>query len=176
MLRALRRLFVPPPPPAATDAYIALVGHARNPFFFETFGVPDTLDGRFELIVLHLFLIQHRLREADPAFAQFLSEVFFADMDRSLRELGIADTGVRHRIKAMGKAYHGRLQAYAAGLGERQLLLSALARNLYGTVQEGDVAMLSRMADYVLRANRILADTDTATISSGAFHWPMVAG
>lgn len=175
MLRAFRRLFVPPPPTAATDVYIALVGHARNPFFFESLGVPDTLDGRFELIVLHLFLMQHRLREADPGFAQFLSEVFFADMDRSLRELGIADTGVRHRIKAMGKAYHGRLQAYAAGLNDRPLLLSALARNLYGTVKEGDVGILNRMADYVMRTHACLTTTETHSINSGMFHWPVLA-
>lgn len=172
MFGALRSLFVPKPPESATRTYIALVAQARNPFFYETLSVPDTLDGRFELIVLHLFLLQHRLRNADPAFAQFLSEAFFADMDRSLREIGVSDTGVSHRIKAMGKAYHGRLQAYTAGLAEPNTLPRALARNLYGTVAEGDIALLQRAAHYVSTMTMILEKTEIATLTSGELKWP----
>ena len=66
-------------------------------------------------------------------------------MDRSLRQMGVADTGVRYRIKAMAKAYHGRLQAYTAAQDSEQLC-TALARNLYGTLQEGDVTTLAHAA------------------------------
>jgi len=159
MLGALRQLFVPKPPSEVEATYIALLRAARNPFFFTTLKVPDTLDGRFELVVLHLFLLQHRLvneanvssssRAAMEQFSQFLSEAFFNDMDASLREMGVADTGVSKRIKKMGKAYHGRLQAYAAGLSDATALRAALARNLYGTVTEGDVAALDRLGHYV---------------------------
>ena len=92
-------------------------------------------------------------------------------MDRSLRELGIADTGVKYRIKAMGKAYHGRLQAYAAGLDEEKLLLAALARNLYGTVAEGDVTLLKRMGDYLRTMHAQLAEVDTITLVGGNYMW-----
>ena len=61
MFGALRRLFIPTPPTAVEETYIALVAAARNPFFFTTLAVPDTIDGRFDMIVLHLFLLQHRL-------------------------------------------------------------------------------------------------------------------
>lgn len=207
MYGALRRWFIPRPPEQVASTYIALVAAARNPFFYTDLTVPDTLDGRFELIVLHLFLLQHRLvadgavrskdgpseperserggavaggvfaptREAQQSFAQFLSEAFFADMDRSLRELGVADTGVSHRIRKMGKAYHGRLQAYAAGLGDATNLRAALARNLYGTVADGDVNALDRLARYVEKTSAALATTDTATITDARYTWPDVS-
>ena len=179
MLRALKRWFIPRPPEAVTSTYIALVAAARNPFFYTALKVPDTLDGRFDLIVLHLFLLQHRLvtpkTPANETFAQFLSEAFFADMDSSLREIGVADTGVSHRIKKMGKAYHGRLQAYSAALGDATALRSALVRNLYGTVQEGDVNALDRLATYVEKTSAALAATDAATILSADYRWPDVA-
>ena len=177
MLRSLKKLFVSPPPTVAHETYIALVAHARNPFFFESLGVPDTLDGRFELIVLHLFLLQHRLLNQTPEATEFstqLSEVFFTDMDRSLREMGIADTGVKHRIKAMAKAYHGRLQVYAASLGDATQLRAALARNLYGTVAEGDVAMLDKMATYVEIGCQHFAAIPTPALCENNFAWPEV--
>lgn len=177
MVSALRKLFSKPTPAGIDATYIALVAQARNPFFFAELKVPDTLDGRFEMIVLHLFLLQHRLLQAPEAteFARALSETFFADMDRSIREMGVADTGVGKRIKAMGKAYHGRLQAYEAGLADPTAMRAALARNLYGTVAEGDVALLDRMADYIMAATSQLAATPTETIRGGVYTWSMPA-
>ncbi len=205
MIGALRQLFIPKPPAAVEATYIALVAAARNPFFYTELKVPDTLDGRFEMIVLHLFLLQHRIlfTEGDlvpfprpkagvtPAasgstnglrtpiahveretFCRFLSEAFFNDMDRSIRELGVADTGVSHRIKKMGKAYHGRLQAYTSGLGDAQGLRAALARNLYGTVAHGDVTALDRLACVVEKMTELLSHTDIAIILQGQYVWP----
>jgi cytochrome b pre-mRNA-processing protein 3 len=179
MFGALRRWFIPRPPEAVAATYIALVAAARNPFFYTDLAVPDTLDGRFDLIVLHLFLLQHRLvTEKTPEsekFGQFLSEAFFADMDSSLREIGVADTGVSHRIKKMGKAYHGRLQAYTAGLGDAMQLRSAIARNLYGTVAEGDVKLLDRVALYIGDVVDSLNDTGVNIILEGNYRWPDVS-
>jgi cytochrome b pre-mRNA-processing protein 3 len=178
MLRALRALFLPPPPEAVTRTYIALVAAARNPFFYTALGVPDTLDGRFDMIVLHLFLLQHRLtqetvetRAQAELFSQQIGEAFLRDMDRSIRELGVADTGVARRMKAMGKAYHGRLQAYSAALGDTQALCAALARNLYGTVKEGDVAHLNAMAEYVRRTQQALSATALCALCDGSYAW-----
>lgn len=173
MFGALRQLFIPKPPSEVEATYIALLRAARNPFFFTSLNVPDTIDGRFELIVLHLFLVQHRLvGKENESFCQFLSEAFFNDMDTSLREMGVADTGVSKRIKKMGKAYHGRLQAYTAGLNDATALRAALARNLYGTVEQGDVEALHRLASYVETMTARLAATDTALITSGGYAWP----
>ena len=202
MLAFLRTLFAPPENPAARDTYIALVERARNPFFYDSLSVPDTLDGRFELILLHLFLLQQRLmqtstdqkasRASEPSaseaarqvdqpinpeqtkeFSRQLSVLFFADMDRSLRQMGVADTGVRYRIKAMAKAYHGRLQAYTAAQDSEQLC-TALARNLYGTLQEGDVTTLAHAAEYVQTMQQSLAHTATDALLAGHFQWPMM--
>lgn len=177
MLALLRNLFTTPAPTAAGEMYIALVERARNPFFYEKLAVPDTLDGRFELLVLHLFLLQHRLiHAADKVAAEEcsrqLSEQFFADMDRSLREIGVADTGVRYRIKAMAKAYHGRLQAYTVGVNSPGELPGALARNLYGTVAEGSVALLEQAGEYVLRTVQALASLSDEAVLAGNFSWP----
>lgn len=173
MFGALRQLFIPKPPSEVEATYIALLRAARNPFFFTALKVPDTLDGRFEMIVLHLFLLQHRLIAKDnESFCQFLSEAFFNDMDTSLREMGVADTGVSKRIKKMGKAYHGRLQAYAAGLNDATALRAALARNLYGTVEQGDVAALDQLGHYVEIMANHLAATDTETLTAARYAWP----
>lgn len=186
MLGAIRALLIPKPPAAVHTSYIALVAAARNPFFFTDLKVPDTLDGRFDLIVLHLFLLQHRIvmgespghaatQAEQEAFCQFLGEAFVNDLDANLREMGVADTGVGKRIKVMGKSYHGRLQAYTAALENDETLRHALARNLYGTVIEGDVAVLSRMVGYIRKAEEALARTDMAILLSGGFTWPQPA-
>ena len=90
MLGALRALFIPKPPEAVEATYIALVNASRNPFFYTELKVPDSIDGRFDMIVLHLFLLQHRLvSENQASFSQFLSEAFFNDLDANLREMGL---------------------------------------------------------------------------------------
>lgn len=173
MISTFKKLFRKPAPAGVDATYIALVAAARNPFFYADLGVPDSIDGRFEMIVLHLFLLQQRLLDAPEAceFARQLSEAFFDDMDRSVRELGVADTGVSKRIKRMGKAYHGRLLAYRAGLDDAVALRAALARNLYGTVKEGDVALLERMAQYVHAQVEQLQTVPTPTITNGQYSW-----
>jgi len=185
MVSLLKKWFSSSTPEGVDETYIALVQQARNPFFYTDLAVPDTLDGRFEMVVLHLFLVQHRLlgardahaddREAIEAFARSLSECFFNDMDRTVREMGVADTGVGKRIKRMGKAYHGRLQAYEAGLSDKEALHAALSRNLYGTVPEGEVSVLYGMSAYMRRQVEALAATPVATIMRGAYGWGIPA-
>lgn len=173
MASLLKKLFKPPRPVAVDATYIALVAQARKPFFYSEMKVPDTLDGRFEMIVLHLFLMQHRLlRETQHTeFARQLSEAFVHDMDRSIRELGVADTGVSKRIKRMGQAYNGRMQVYEAGLQEPDVMRAALSRNLYGTVSEGDVALLDGMRAYIDREVMKLDVAATETILGGRYAW-----
>lgn len=130
MIGALKRLFTPEPLREQAHAlYVALVNQSRKPVFFSQWGVEDTLDGRFDVIVLHLSLVLERV-EGDAAFTQQLMEVFFADMDRSLRELGASDTGIGKRIQKMAQAFFGRLKAYQDAKDEAALT-AALQRNLY---------------------------------------------
>jgi len=124
---------------AAHRLYVAIQHQARSPEFHARLGVPDTLDGRFDLLALHMFLVLRRLKaEGKNAseLAQRLFDMLFDDMDRSLREMGVADLGVGKRVKAMAQALYGRIAAYDAGLTQTgdDRLKEALRRNLYGTI------------------------------------------
>lgn len=136
----------------AHATYASIVARAREPEFFLRLDVPDTLDGRFEMIALHMFLVLNRLKaehEATSEYAQALFDAMFADLDRGLREMGATDIGVGKRVKEMAKAFYGRIRAYEEGLaGDDATLAEALKRNLYGTVQPRPEAVAA-MARYL---------------------------
>lgn len=171
IVRALRQIFAPAPFDAqAREAYVTLVTQARKPWFYTSQGIPDTLDGRFDVIILHMFLLIHRLRkesgEEAGQFIRALSETFFADMDRSLREMGSSDTGVGKRIKKMVQAFYGRLQAYEQGLHDPQLFADSLMHNLY-RAEKGDTARIKAVNDYALRNIAHLAEQPAGDILTG---------
>src|SRR5260370_325170 len=110
MLSALKSLLTPSPlHQQPHTAYLRIVAQSRHPIFYSTWQVEDSIDGRFDVIVLHMFLVLSRCEE-DAAFCRMLSEIFFSDMDRSLREMGVGDTGVGIRVKKMAQAFYGRLK------------------------------------------------------------------
>ena len=135
-------LFRPNPERLAAElAYHRIVDQARRPGFFLNGGVPDTVDGRFELICLHAFLYLHRLKDEQPRAAhhgrRFVAAMF-ADFDRSLREMGTGDLSVGREVKRMAEAFYGRFAAYQEGLAaDDAVLRPALARNLFGTTVPG---------------------------------------
>lgn len=104
---------------AGFQLYTAAVTAARDPFLYAACGVPDTLDGRFDLIGLHTFVVIHRLTrdpEPGPALAQAVFDAMFSDMDINLRELGVGDLSVGRKVKEMWDAFHGRSKVYTAAL------------------------------------------------------------
>src|SRR5574340_1791889 len=108
---------------AAHQLYISVVEQARRSEFYLELAVPDSLDGRFDLLTLHMFLLLNRLGQGGRAFrglGQALFDLMFADMDQSLRELGVSDTAVGGRVKAMARAFYGRVAAYEPGLADGQ--------------------------------------------------------
>src|SRR5437016_10198251 len=166
---------------AAELAYRRIVEQARQPGFFSASGVPDTLDGRFELICLHAFLFLHRLkREAPPAsqLGQRLFDAMFADFDRSLREMGTGDLSVGRQVKRMAQAFFGRIDAYERGLSEGDgVLKPALARNLFGTRQPGEPE-LAAVARYLRREAARLRERPLAELLAGEISFgdpPMLA-
>lgn len=157
---------------AAVSLYEAAVRQGRLPAFYQELAVPDTVDGRFDLISLHVYLLFRRLKRegaAAESLAQDLSEVFFADMDLSLREMGAADIGVGRRVKRMIEGFYGRAAAYDKAQGEPgdQALIDALARNLYGTVEEPPAACLAAMVRYLRACEAVLAQVPGATLLAG---------
>ena len=132
--------------------YGAAVAAARDPYLYAALGVPDTLDGRFDLVGLHASLLIRRLRHApEPgaALAQAVFDAMFADMDINLRELGVGDMTIGKRVRAMWEAFHGRASAYEAALdqSDNAMLAKAIARNLWrgDPAPEGAAAALARL-------------------------------
>src|SRR5579864_5751064 len=113
--------------------YDGLVSRAREPVFFTGFGVADSLDGRFDLLVFHAWLVLRELRATEGARserAQSLTDMIFTGFDEAMREEGVGDIGIGHKLKAMAKAFYGRLEAYDGARSEEELAV-ALARNLW---------------------------------------------
>lgn len=156
--------------------YDRFAGQARQPDFYLSFGVPDTVDGRFEMVALHAYLVFRRLKGEGPEIhrlTQATYDIMFKQMDLALRELGAADLGVGKRIMHMTEALNGRIQAYdrAVGDADDQVLQEALRRNLYGTVDVTDQS-LAAMAGYVRAAIDLLANQETTALASGDIRFP----
>lgn len=171
------------PSPALSGArrlYAHLVDQARAPAFYAAYGVPDSLDGRYEMLALHAFVALRRLRREPGgagALAQALFDVMFTDMDRSLREIGVGDLSVGKRVKDMARGLYGRIAAYEDGLADPagEALARALARNVYGTVAPPAAGALVALADYVRLA---LARLDSVPLEhlagEAALPWPPI--
>lgn len=116
--------------------YGAAVTAAREPFLYTGLGVPDTLDGRFDMVALHTFLVIRRLKREPPpgpALAQAVFDAMFSDMDVNLREMGVGDLSVGRKVRVMWEAFHGRAAAYSAAMeaGDMAMLEAALERNVW---------------------------------------------
>lgn len=167
---------VTPEDERADTVYRAIVAQARQPDLYRRLGVPDTVEGRLEMIFLHSVLVFHRARREDESgneLAQKVFDVFVADMDRSLREMGIGDLGVPKRMKRIGQSFYGRADAYGGPIStaDRQGLAAALQRNLFPEADE-DPAAFVRLAGYVLAAADALGEQTFERISAGEIAFP----
>lgn len=155
---------------AAFEAYSAIVAQSRQEKFYAEWGVPDTVTGRFDMISLHLSLVLRRLKGEPRAkdFGQALVDLFFRDMDRSLRELGVTDLGVPNKVKKMGNVFYGLMGVLGEALdsGNAVNVESVLTRNVYG----GDNPHAAALAAYLIdEAHRLAAQSvETVTHSAGA--------
>jgi cytochrome b pre-mRNA-processing protein 3 len=149
--------------------YSASIAQARHPVFFTHYGAPDTVDGRFDLIILHIMLLVRRLRENGKEAANLSQDVLnllFADMDRNLREMGIGDLSVGKHVKRMAKAFYGRAETLEKGLDGGDLE-DALAATLYRAVdQKSD--QVQAMAAYIRTQDTHLAGQDVDAFVIGA--------
>lgn len=163
----------------AQALYLALATQARAPYFYAVAGVPDSLDGRFDAVALHAFLVLNRLKREDDALAaslaQNLVDMFVEDMDRSVRELGVGDMGVARRVKQMAQALYGRAAVYeqAVAAADDGALMQALARNLYGTCETHDDAKIALAARYVRDSVDVLASQPLARLAQGRIDFPV---
>ena len=152
-----------------------IVAASRRPALYLIFGAPDRVDGRFELLTLHVGLVLRRLVAIGGLgedIAQDLVNAHFMHLDDTLREQALSDISVSKRLKAMKRAFYGRNAAYAAALdsGSRAELAAALARNVYGA--PAGVPKAAALADYVVSVDSALAGTPLEDFTAGRFRFP----
>lgn len=165
----LKHLFRRSPAPER-KAYEAIVAAARHPAFYADWGVADTLDGRFDMIALHTFLVLDRLKGEEPGFRQALVDELFRDMDRSLREMGVGDLSVGKKVRKMAEVFYGRVAAYDAALaGPEAELEAALSRNVF---PEGHAGLgPRRLCAYVMNQRAHLAAQPASAVAGGGVHF-----
>lgn len=152
--------------------YIKAVKQSRQVNFYLDMEVADTVEGRFDMILIHMYAIFRRLKmEQDKTekFSQSLYDLMFADMDQNLRELGVGDMGLARRVPKMAEAFYGRIKVYEEGLGandEDALLKEALDRNLYRKTPVSDES-LTKMAIYLRREVQNLENTPIDELLKG---------
>lgn len=152
--------------------YGAVVARARDPKFYSDYGVPDTFDGRFEMLVTHLFLIHHRLKDEDAnarEISQLVFDAFINDMDSALREAAVGDQTVPKRIAKMTQVFYGRTGAFEQALAEKNpipALSSVIDRNLFPDGSAGKMA--EKLAHYTFWQFRDLEAKTTTTITQNA--------
>ena len=149
--------------------YSAIVAQSRQPVFYAEWSVPDTVTGRFDMISLHMALLFRRLRtETGPHkdFSQAVFDLFFRDMDRSLREMGVGDLGVPKRIQKMGNIFFGLLAALNEPMdrNDQPGLEAVLSRNIFDGATGEHVAALAR---YLLLQDRALLSRSANDIVAG---------
>ncbi|MCI5060081.1 MAG: ubiquinol-cytochrome C chaperone family protein [Alphaproteobacteria bacterium] len=148
----------------AAELYEQAVTQARLPVFYEAWGVPDNVDGRFEMISLHCYLfMRHLKRVGEDKLAQALFDVFFVNMDRTLREMGVGDLSVPKHMKRMMKGFNGRAHHYEQALQEQseRALREAVERNIYGTLEVApSEGTLKEMVNYIFIINKMMGGID----------------
>jgi cytochrome b pre-mRNA-processing protein 3 len=155
--------------------YGMIVAQARSPVFYAAYAVPDTVQGRFDLIVLHLTLVMRRLGRLAGAgrdLGQELFDRFCGDLDDNLREMGVGDLAVPKEMRRLGEAFYGRQSAYLAALaaGDPRELENALRRNIFAASGASDGAV--RLAAYARAAVHALDAQDEAALMRGEIHFP----
>lgn len=157
-------------PTPAQRLYAEAVDAARQGRWYDHFDVPDTVDGRFDMLALHLFLLHERMAGepgGEPLMKQVV-ELFVADMDQNLRELGVGDPSMGRQVRATVEALHGRFVAYGEALGSADpaALRLALARNVYRDPDRAD-ATVDALADHVRATAARLAAVPAAAVLAG---------
>lgn len=173
MLWPFNRFRNPTAPRGTIEAiYGMIVAQAREPAFYAGLHVRDTVNGRFDMLILHLWLVLRRLQAVDGGsnLSQALFDRFCADMDDNLREMGVGDLTVPKRMQAFGEAFYGRSSAYdlAFEAGD-EALAQALSKNVFNG-EHADSA--KALALYVRKASAALAAADDAAVRAGSWAFP----
>lgn len=163
----------------AKELYNIVIHQSRNPIFYSDYNVPDTMEGRFEMVTLHAGLLVNRLCRPDMGIeGTKLAQAFFDEMfkaiDLSIREMGVGDLAVPKRIKKMMKNFKGRAFAYdeatKAGKGD---VIHVLSRNIYSN-DKPSTQIIEKFADYVQACAVSLDKQTLPTFWQGKINFPSI--
>ena len=165
---------------SATKLYGAIVAQARLPVFYQGFGVPDTLEGRFLMLSLHLFATLHRLKAEGPKLgepkaldlAQDLIDRFGADMETVLREIGVGDLSIPKKVRGLAASGASLLQSYEEALAEGDEALAAAIAHALQLEDGASGAAGRRLAHYLKGVVDLLQAQDFAALSAGEMRFP----
>jgi cytochrome b pre-mRNA-processing protein 3 len=165
------RLFARPPGGAlARDLYESAVRQSRAAELYITMSAPDTTEGRFELLTVHVILLIDRLRAlGETSLSQGVFDRYLSDLDGALREMGVGDLSVPKRMRSLGRAFYGRVASYRqafASAPDRAPLKELIAR----TILSGSDGEPGPLAGYVLRCREHLAGI--ASVAGVSAWWP----
>ncbi|MDQ2861116.1 MAG: ubiquinol-cytochrome C reductase [Pseudomonadota bacterium] len=158
----------------ARRLYDGAVARARQPALYAQMGAPDTPEGRFEILTLHVILLIDRLRGDTPAAShlrQALFDVYLSDLDGALREMSVGDLAVGKRMKTLGQAFYGRARAYddafksLPSLGELESIVARTALDGLADVDPGP------LASYIARTRERLTSCQTSALLDGSATW-----
>ncbi|ODT62061.1 MAG: ubiquinol-cytochrome C reductase [Phenylobacterium sp. SCN 69-14] len=154
--------------------YAGVVAQARTPALYELYGVPDTVEGRFELYTAHVFLLLDRLRgqgSRASETSQALFDTYLGALDDALREMGVGDLSVGKKMRRLGEAFYGRVKSYEAAfaaLPQTDHLQALLTRTVYA---QGGAENVGKLADYVLKQRAALAEQKLDALLDGRAVW-----
>jgi len=155
---------------AARRLHAAATAQSRRAEFYRNMGVPDTVDGRFELLTLHVVLLLERLKE-QPAVRQDLFDTYVSDLDGALREMGVGDLAMGRRMKQLGQVFYGRAATFGMAfkaLPDDTELRELIARTVFQNALNGDPAGLTA---YTTDCRSTLVGCATDDLLAGKVAW-----
>lgn len=163
----------------AEKLYGAVVTAARRPAFYADLGVPDTPEGRFELVALHLFLVLDRVKDqgaAGQALTRRTIETFVTDMDDCMREMGVGDLTVPKRVKRAAAVFYERSSAYRAALMETgEAAVARVLRDAIVVPPGGRAIDADALARYVRAADAFAAEASSEQLEAAEVAFPAVS-
>ena len=175
----LKRLFRPNPAYAAGQAlYLIAAAKARDPAFYRDAAAPDTVEGRFELYMIHVILLAMRLRGQGPRAAetsQVMFDAFLRGLDDAMREMGVGDLSVGKKMRRLGEAFYGRAKRYDAAMADPDARLALVRRTLYADLEGDEVERgAGIISAYVAAAHAGLAGQALDALLAGEAVFPEV--